>query len=460
MFENGLFIFRRDLRIQDNIGLIDAIEKCKNIYTLFIFTNIQITDKNKFKSNNAVQFMIESLDDLKKEIKSKGGNLILKVGENDSIIKNFIKKYDINAVFYNYDITPYAKKRDKEIEKICNSLNVELFTSQDYYLYIPGSILTSTNQVYTKFTPYYEQTLHIKVSNPIYLKNFKFVNTDDSDITIQEAYLRFTDPNPNILVNGGRDEALSRLQHLHTKTLQKYKATRNDLGLETTRLSAYIKFGCISVREAYHAMEKNFGKRSDLIRQLVWREFYANILFAFPYVLTGPMRKKYEKMKWENNPSYLKAWENARTGFPIIDAAMTELNTTGYMHNRARLITASFLIKTLLINWQKGEKYFAQKLTDYDPASNNGNWQWVAGTGADSQPYFRIFNPWSQSENYDTEATYIKKWLPDLKDIPAKHLHHWNEYYEEYKNIDYPKPIVDYNEQRKKALSLYQEVIY
>ena len=193
-----------------------------------------------------------------------------------------------------------------------------------------------------------------------------------------------------------------------------------------------MKYGNISVREAYHIMKNKLGIESDLIKQLIWKDFYAQLLYHNPKVLGNALKPKYNDIQWENNPTYLKKWKDGKTGFPIVDAGMRELNKTGYMHNRARLITASFLIKTLLIDWQKGEKYFAQKLTDYDPASNNGNWQWVASTGADSQPYFRIFNPWSQSKTHDSDCEYIKKWIPELEGIPNKSIHQWDKDCEKY----------------------------
>jgi deoxyribodipyrimidine photo-lyase len=483
-YENGLFIFRRDLRIQDNIGLNYALSQCKNVYTIFIFTPEQVTSKNKFKSDNSIQFMIESLDELSENIKQHGGVLELFYGENNKIITKYIKLKNIDAIFFNRDITPYAKKRDKSIIDMCEKIKnkIPVFTSQDYYLFEPGSILAGNGKdahVYTKFTPYYNEALRKEkeIDQPFIRTNYNFSSNKNEkggmqrqgqgQISITDAYLRFpSELNKNILVNGGRIAGLEKLKNIASPIIKNYKNTHNMLSMNTTQLSAYLKFGCISIREAYYTMSEKYSKTCDLIRQLIWREFYANILYAYPYVLTGAMKPKYNKVKWVNNREYLRAWENGRTGFPIIDAAMTELNTTGYMHNRARLIVASFLIKTLLINWQDGEKYFATKLTDYDPASNNGNWQWVASTGADSQPYFRIFNPFTQSENYDSDAEYIKKWLPELKDIPPKHLHQWDKYWREYLEnrkdgvkINYPSPIVNYEEQRAKALKMYSTAL-
>ena len=234
-------------------------------------------------------------------------------------------------------------------------------------------------------------------------------------------------------------------------SIQHYSKTRNELSISTSELSPYIKFGCISIREVYQA----FKTKHDFIRQLFWRDFYANILYSFPHVLGSAMKPNYNKLHWHNNSNLFKKWCNGETGYPVVDAGMRQLLQTGYMHNRARLIVSSFLVKTLLISWEKGEKYFAQHLVDYDPASNNGNWQWTAGSGADSQPYFRIFNPWEQTKNYDSNCEYIKQWIPELKDVPNKDILNWENTYSQYKNIKYPKPIVNYKTQKELTLHMY-----
>lgn len=459
-FENGLFIFRRDLRIQDNIGLTLAMEECDNVFCIFIFTPEQVTH-NSFKSDNALQFMIESLDDLEKSIHSVKGKIGLFYGENNSVIKKVIRNYNIDCVYFNEDITPYAKKRDRQIQSLCKSLKIPCKQEWDYYLYRQDDIKTTTNTYYTKFTPYYNSALKVKPHKPSYSRKYNISKNIKGNINLLDAYLKFGgDLNPNKLVSGGRERGLNIINNIGK--FKNYNKTRDNLDDSTTLLSAYLKFGNISVRETFYKMKGALGLSSGLLRQLIWREFYANILNNHPHVLGGPMNQKYNKLKWSNNTSLFNAWKQGKTGFPIVDAGMREMNTTGYMHNRARLITASFLIKTLLIDWEKGEKYFAQKLTDYDPASNNGNWQWIASTGTDSQPYFRIMNPWSQGEKTDPDAEYIKKWIPELKDVPAKKLHHLykiNKKEDEHmQHIKYPEPIVDYSEKREDALKMYKNV--
>jgi len=238
------------------------------------------------------------------------------------------------------------------------------------------------------------------------------------------------------------------------KKQKHYSHTRDDLSTETSGLSAYIKFGCISIREVY----KKFKTNKPFVRQLFWRDFYANVIYSFPHVLGHSLKPAYDKIKWSYNHKYIEAWKNGMTGYPVVDAGMRQLNKTGYMHNRARLIVASFLVKTLLVDWRVGEKYFATKLTDYDPASNNGNWQWISGGGADSQPYFRIFNPWEQAKKHDPDCIYITTWIPELKDVPKKDILNWDSEYESYKNIHYPKPLLDYYETKDDTLAAYKKI--
>jgi deoxyribodipyrimidine photo-lyase len=457
-FENGLFIFRRDLRIIDNNGLNLLNEKCKNVYTIFIFTPEQVGSGNKYKSDNSVQFMIESLQDLASQISKAGGHLYTFYGHNDKVVADCIKAWDINLVCFNLDITPYAKERDSKIIALCEHMKTYVMYDNDYYLHQPGTIVNGSGEPYQKFTPYYHTALKKKIDSPAGPRKIHFKRSEShipNKILLEDAFKKFTKENPDILVHGGRPEAIKTLKTA-VRTQTHYPKTHNELDKQTSQLSAYTKFGCISIREAYKALH---GKR-DIIRQLIWRDFYANILYSFPQVLGHALKPKYNKIKWHHNERWFKAWCNGETGYPVVDAGMRQLNKTGYMHNRARLIVASFLVKTLLISWEKGEEYFASKLTDYDPASNNGNWQWLASSGADSQPFFRIFNPWRQTEEYDPDCEYIKKWVPELKDLSNKEIIHWDTEYANHKDIKYPKPICDYTEQKDKVLSMYKEALY
>ncbi len=455
-FKNGLFIFRRDLRIVDNNSLNLLNDLCENIYTIFIFTPEQVGSGNKYKSDNSVQFMIESLEDLKKDVKSQGGELMTFYGHNNKVIEDCIKALDINVVSFNLDITPYAKKRDEDIMKMCNKMDVPILYDYDYYLHEPGVILNGSGKPYQKFTPYYHTAMKVRVQSPSKRKKLHLKTTGariPNHIGLDEAMKKFTNINENILVHGGRKEAL-KLLSTAARTIKKYSSTHNDLNKKTSELSASIKFGCVSIREVYHSLHSI----KDLIRQLFWRDFYANILYEFPYVLGHAMKPKYNKIHWHYNANWFKKWCDGETGFPVVDAGMRQLNTTGYMHNRARLIVATFLIKTLLIDWRKGEEYFATRLTDYDPSNNNLNWQWCASSAVDSQPWFRIFNPWRQAEEFDSDCEYIKKWVPELKDVPAKDILKWDTEYVNYKDVKYPKPIANYEEQKEKVLKMYRAI--
>lgn len=440
----GLFLFHRDLRIIDNITLNALSDKCDKIIPTFIFTPEQVTNVNTYKSDASVQFMIESLDDLAHTI---GRNkMLFMYGDTTITLERIIKENNVTVVGYNEDYTPYAIKRDAKLVDMCNKLGVEVISHNDFYLTRPGDVRTNAGKgdVYKKFTPFYNAVLKMKVAKPTSNNNIMFVKgRSEANITLEEAYTRFITPNAEVNVRGGRSEGIKIIEHLRKGTFDEYDKTRDKLALKTTELSAYLKFGCVSVREAYWAAKNN----APLIRQIYWRDFYAHVLFAYP----DGVFASGNNIKWNKNKKWLDAWKEGRTGFPIVDAAMRQLNTTGYMHNRGRMIVASFLSKTLLIDWREGEKYFATKLVDYDVASNNLNWQW---TVLDNYPYIRIFNPWTQSREHDPDATYIKKWVPELDNIEVNDIHNWRDKWREHKGI-YTQPIVVFEEQRDKAMTVY-----
>lgn len=459
----GIFIFRRDFRLVDNIGLLELSKKCDIIYPIFIFTPEQV-HSNPYKSDSCVQFMIESLISLDSQIKNigrGGGDVGLQCfyGKNKEILQKIINDVvDVSFVGFNRDYTPYAKKRDESIIALCETMNIETIIGEDYYLHVPGSIMNSSGNPYQKFTPYYNIAKSKHVNNVHRATSIIFsklsIDKHIGTISLSEAMERFCTPLPDILVHGGLEMGKEVLRKaLHNSG--SYAKNHNILSWSTTNLSAYIKFGIFSIRQIYHSFS---GHSSEIIRQLIWRDFYAQLLHFFPEVLDGPMKPAYKKMNWHKNTRWFNAWKSGKTGFPVVDACMRQLNTTGFCHNRGRLIVASFLVKTLLIDWQEGEKYFAKKLTDYDPASNNLNWQWVASSAVDSQPYFRIFNPWSQGKEFDKDCEYIKKWIPELKDVAVKDIHKWDTKWEEYTGIHYPKPICDYSAQKELALKMYSDI--
>ena len=463
-YKLGLFIFHRDIRLYDNTGFLYACSRCDKLITCFICTPEQLGNKNTYKSNNAICFMFESLAELSSAIHSAGGELYFFHGKSDEIVRDLVQTNHIDAVFFNRDYSPYAKLRDQTIIELCHSLHIGCETSADYYLYEPGTIKTVSGSYYKKFTPFYDAVLPIMVDPPkkTAAKHVgRFPTTHPKKISLQRAIDLFCKGGaPDRMVEGGRKNALAMLRRALT-TQSDYNNTRDFLKNATTGLSAAIKFGCISIREIYHAFFAKYGRKNGLIRELIWREFFAHVLHNFPEVLSGSYQPRYRRIGWRTDARAtedLNAWKEGRTGFPVVDACMRQLNSTGYMHNRGRMIVANFLIKTLLIDWRMGEQYFAQKLTDYDPASNNGNWQGISGTGVDMKPYFRDMNPWIQSAKFDQDAEYIKRWVPELVDVLPRDIHKWSIAHtlEKYANIKYREPMVDYDEQKQKMLVMYQ----
>jgi deoxyribodipyrimidine photo-lyase len=459
MFENGLFIFRRDLRIIDNNGLNILSKMVKNIYTIFIFTPEQVSSGNKYKSDNCVQFMIESLKDLSSQISKMGGHLYTFYAHNDAVIEDCIKAWDINLVCFNVDITPYARERDAKIVKLCEHLKTYSVYAHDYYLHQPGTIVNGSGNPYQKFTPYYNAALKIKVDAPANTRKIHFKKSEaniSNKITLESAMKKFVgNENKDILVHGGRENAIKQMR-IAAKNIAHYSKTRDELSKSTSQLSAFIKFGCVSIREVYKAFRSNHS----FIRQLFWRDFYAQVLHGFPRVLGHSLNPKYDKIKWHHNERWFEAWKKGETGIPLVDASQRQLLQTGWTHNRGRMISSSVLIKILLIDWRKGEQFYAQNLVDYDVASNNGGWQFSSGSGADSQPYFRYFNPYMQSKEHDPKCEYIKQWIPELKDVPNEDIHKWDTEWEKHKDCKYPKPIVDYKEQKEKSIKMYKDALY
>lgn len=471
----GIHIFTRDLRIKDNKAFNFCVENSDCVLPIFIFTPEQI-QHNKYISLNSLMFLIESLQDLHISL-NKG--LYIYEGTHKKIIEGIVNiihkslpRFENILITIAKDYTPYSTKRFKSILSL-QTQNKKLFVREieDYTLLPLNSILTGSGTSYSVFTPFYKNVLsHIDdidmpktTSHRLSICSLSKMRSPISLDTIIKKYIDRTKLAPLREIYGGRSNGLIKLQNKYMKQHTNYDKTRDTLQEKTTQLSAYIKYGCVSIREVFYAMMKVFkNKNHSLIRQLLWREFYAHLYYSNPQLLQGiSLKEKYDKIVWTGKTRDFNRWCQGKTGFPIIDACMTQLNKTGYMHNRGRLICASFLVKILLVDWKKGEKYFAQKLVDYDPVSNNGGWTWVASNGADSQPYFRILNPWIQGGRHDPECEYIKQWLPQLQNIEPHKLHQWDEYAGEYRlhEIDYVKPIVDYKTQRKQALELYKQYV-
>ena len=451
---NSLFIFRLDLRIKDNTALIKCFEKSKNIYPCFIFEPNQISpQENPYFSNNCVQFMIETLEELYNYSENK---LLFFHGNTEKVIDYLIKSLDINSVFVNQDYTPYSIERDKSISYLCAKHNIEFNSFEDLLLTPIESIKKGDGTPYSTFTSYLNKATEISVPPPNN-KKIKFNYPEIKKIKYQlkkKDLKKFYKQNLHINVRGGRKNAIDILK---TIKLQKdYNKLRGLCSYKSTHLSAHMKFGTVSVREVYHSFVTELGKGTDLIKQLYWRDFYYNLVYQFPETFTKKvgLKKIYRSFPWSKDKTKFLKWCVGETGFPIVDASMKNLNKTGYMPNRSRLIVANFLTKILRIDWTWGENYFARQLVDYSVSNNLGNWQWVASIGADYQN--RIYNPMSQSLKSDPECEYIKEWLPVLKDIPNKDVHNWSTKYNNY-TIEYPKPIVNYPEEYKKSKELFKK---
>lgn len=456
-YNRSLFIFRRDLRLEDNTGLLAACDQSQEVIPVLIFDPRQADEaNNEYFSQNAFRFMCDSLLELDEHLKNRSSKLHVLEGEPSHVLPEIIKENDIDAVFLNRDYTPFAKERDEELHNVCERAETNVQFAHDLYLTVPGEILTNDGGPYKVFTPFEKKAREQDVSKPHqnnYSNMIRIRGDKVSGIEKVEEY--HPGKNEQIVQQGGRGNALQTLRNL--ERFSNYESDRDTPSKKgTTRMSAHLKFGTVSVREVYWAIRDALGGSTQLVSELYWRDFYGHVLYHFPEVLGENYLDKYKDgIDWENDKGQFEAWKEGETGFPIVDAGMRELQNTGWMHNRVRMIVASFLTKDLRIDWRWGEKWFAQNLVDYDVASNNGGWQWAAGTGTDAQPYFRIFNPWSQGEKHDPNCEYIKKWVPELEGVEAKRIHKIGDKGVP-DGVEYPEPIVDHSEAREKTLAMYK----
>jgi deoxyribodipyrimidine photo-lyase len=455
--EYTLFIFRRDLRIEDNTTLNYAMNNYKNIIPIFIFTPEQVTNQNKFKNDNAIQFMCESLKELNLLLQNYNSKLHYFYGDNIQIIKEITKQINIVNILTNMDYTPYALNRDQSIKDFCILNKINFILYEDYLLNNIGTYNKIKDKPYSVFTPFKNYAYKFDVNKPKYafienLNKFNFNN----ETTIIDYKI-----NNKIKINGGRIQGLIQLNQINQAS--SYNDTRNQLSKDTSLLSAYIKFGCISIREVYWKIYNLYGITNDLLSQVYWREFYTYIGYYNQNLINNEefFQKKFKNIKFNFNQELFQAWCDGKTGFPVVDAGMRELNETGFMHNRARLITSNFLNRIFGFHYKWSEFYYAKMLLDYDPYINNGNHQWTASVGVDPKPFNqRLFNPWLQSKKFDEDCTYIKKWIPELKNVFNRDIHNWSKNYLKYdlKKINYVKPIVNYEQQRKKSIEMYKNL--
>lgn len=443
----ALFIFRRDLRLYDNTALHEALRLSERVIPCFIFDPRQI-EPHPYQSKPGLQFMLQAIDDLQQQLQAVGGKLALYHALPEQVVKQLVGQQRIQAVFINRDYTPFSRRRDDQLRAVCEQLGIALHRLPDLLLNEPEQAVKNDKTPYKVFTAFYNNARQFPVALPQALLEPDFLTTA-SGFAIDQLGLEHTEP----LITGGRRQALAILDKLDDRA--DYQNTRDFPGLDSTsKLSAHLKFGTCSVREVYYAVIERLGSEHPLIRQLYWRDFFTHIAYHFPSVFERAFLEKFAGLPWDNNHDYFQAWCEGKTGFPIVDAGMRELNATGFMHNRVRMIVASFLVKDLHIDWRWGERYFARHLVDYDPCVNNGNWQWAASTGCDAQPYFRIFNPWLQQLKFDRDCRYIDRWLPELQAFPPKTIHQWDK---KHSACSYPAPIIDHACESRLAKARYKE---
>ena len=426
----SIFWFRRDLRLKDNHGLFQALESGKKVLPIFIFDE-DILDLLENKSDKRVDFIVQALQTLNSFLKSKNKGIKIFKGKPLEIYKKLTENYEIEAVYSNEDYEPYAIKRDQEIADFLASKNIAFHQFKDQVIFHKDEIVKADKKPYTVYTPY--SKLWLNEFQKVDLQGFPSEKKLDNLLEIPFEEFKIED------IGFQKTDLAFEVPEADLHIIKTYEETRNFPAVKgTTQLGVHLRFGTISVRKlAKIAKENNL----TFLKELIWREFFMQILYHFPKVVNHSFKSKYDAIPWENNPEFLEKWKAGKTGFPIVDAGMRELNTTGFMHNRVRMITASFLIKHLLTDWRIGEAYFAEKLMDYDLSANNGNWQWCASSGCDAAPYFRIFNPDEQQKKFDPDFKYIKKWIP------------------EFGTKYYPKPIVEHKKAREKVLKVYKEAL-
>lgn len=439
------------------MGLLAALSESERVLPLFIFDPRQ-TDRtqNAYFSEASFQFLLTSLAELNEALQEKGASLRVFAGSPSDIIASLIENDDIDAVYSNKDYTPFARLRDKEIADACEARGVAFSRHDDVCLSPIETIKTGGNAPYTVFTPFMRNARTHTVPTP--QKNTYRNFFDDTLHTPESSLAQFSADTHGreLALRGGRTEALAILKKMDF--LEGYATRRNrvDDPPGTSRLSAHHKFGTISIRETYHAARGHRESGEKFISELYWRDFYYYTAYHFPTVFTQSFLPWARNLRWINDEAHFAAWCEGKTGVPIVDAGMRQLNHTGYMHNRARMIVASYLTKNLLIDWKWGERYFASKLIDYDPAQNNGGWQWSASVGTDPRP-LRIFNPYLQAAEYDPDARYIQTWVPELRDVPNKRL--TDEKTQNFNTLapSYPAPLVDQKESYHRARAAYAD---
>ncbi|RVU01606.1 deoxyribodipyrimidine photo-lyase [Mucilaginibacter limnophilus] len=428
----AVFWFRRDLRLEDNAGLYYALKSGKPVLPFFIFDK-EILDDLKDKDDARVTFIYQAIEELKAALKKLGSDLLVVYDTPEYAWKKVLEKYSVAEAYTNHDYEPYAAQRDTQIAASLKGRGIALKTYKDQVIFDRGEVLKDDSKPYTVFTPYKRKWL--ETLKPFYLTAYP------NKKYFKNFYLFEAPAMPTLKEMGFVKSDRVFPDKEYRDVMDDYSKTRDYPGIKgTSRIGIHLRFGTVSIRQL--ASDGNSCNEKTWLNELIWREFYMMVLYHFPQTMDHAFRPEYDRIQWVNDEKQFEAWCKGETGYPIVDAGMRELNATGYMHNRVRMITASFLSKDLLIDWRWGEHYFAQKLLDYEMASNVGGWQWAAGSGTDAAPYFRIFNPESQQKKFDPDLKYIKKWVPEYADFTK-----------------YPRPIVDHKFARERCLKAFKAAL-
>jgi|UPI00036A9E43 deoxyribodipyrimidine photo-lyase len=453
-YRHSLLCLRRDLRLHDNTALQAALAQSTQVSICFILDPRQCHE-HPWQSRPGLSFMLESLHALDDELACFGSGLIIKQGEADAVLDAMLQSGRFDALYLNADYTPFSIQRDAAINLACDKHGIPLHRCHDALLNPPHDIATATGTPYQVFTPFFKCCAQRAVAAPQALRHIEHLSvvSPQERLKYRQQLQQFDVPGTTFLAgHHGAMKVLDHLQHC-----QNYSVERDLPALDaSSHLSVHLKFGTLSVREAYAAIIHHLGVDHPLLRQLYWRDFFYHVAFHYPHVFGSAFHRQYDAIKWSNNRTYFQAWCDGMTGFPIVDAGMRQLQQTGTMHNRVRMITASFLVKDLHIDWRWGEAWFARHLVDYDPAINNGNWQWAASTGCDAQPWFRIFNPWLQQKRFDGELRYCRHWIPEIADCSNQAVHQWAK--QPCGQHVYPAPIVDHAVQARLAKEIFSSV--
>ncbi len=450
---------RRDLRLEDNVALCESLKKGPTL-VVFIFDKCILSELTDRKDQR-VSFIYDSLIEIENELQKYQSSLFIAYGDPVEEIPRIVKKFDALSVYCNRDYEPYAKKRDKEVERELKKINVNFYNFKDSVVFEKDEVLTKTNNPFKVFTPYKNRWIEVfEKQNKEYeyypCSLEKLLQWENPQSILEyDWYQKIGFKKKDPILPGGRSHALERINRFEER-IYEYHENRNFPSIDgTSLLSVYIRHGNVSIREVIKlAKSQRSEGHKSFLNEIIWRDFYQMILDVHPQVIHKSFKPEYDHIKFLGTDEDFISWCKGETGFPLIDAAMRCLNATGLMHNRLRMLTASFLCKTLLIDWRKGEKYFAQKLLDYDLAANNGGWQWSASTGCDAQPYFRIFNPYTQSIKFDPDGDFIRKWVPEISHLKGKEVHHPNR----FTAPKYISPIVNYEANRKKCMMMYESI--